>query len=60
MNKMEMLQEMFSETQFERNIKDYMNLKKKQIQDIYLYFVKYKDIKGTLVFCNTLLSASVL
>ena len=60
MTKLEMLVEMFSVTQFERNIKDFMRVKKNDIEIIYEYFVKYKEDKRTLLFCNTLLSASVL
>jgi hypothetical protein len=59
MNKMEMLQEMFLSTQFEKHIGDFMKVKKKNIRLVFQYFIKYKNTKGTLIFCNSLLSVEV-
>jgi hypothetical protein len=52
----EMLNQMFSGTQFERNYNYYLTQPKPKIQKIYTYFVNHPDDSKRVSYCAALLS----
>ena len=56
MSKLEMLNEMFLGTQFQKHISGDMKSSKSRIETVYNYFISHSTDVKRVVFCSTLLS----